>query len=434
MALNNLFSIEKIFQNKWYFISLGFLFILFTFIVIPPIFILQNLNIMIPEAWDSTTGHIPLINYFIKHSIHLFNYPSLVSTLPGYHIFLSQLAFLLGIQEVVQSTWAIRLINALMGYALILTIWKIVWKLKPNVNVTFALLFPIAFSYYVVASSVWINTDNFAALLYSLLISAFLFSWPLWSATLVAFGLIFSRQLYYPVIMAFWVPAIFPKKNVRFLQLAFYITAVTTTTLALYTWHWKGLTPISSQHINQFVGVNPSAFLQAIAMTGLLAIAYLPIFFTNRHYHSKNSYLLAGIFILFTVLIWANTFSNYDDTVGRNGSIIWRIAKITPLYNNHSIAVLLLSCTGIITLGNMILHAIYYKYYPIEVIMLMLYFISYSSQILSFQRYVEIPILITFAIFGARTSVISRAYLLGPLLLGSSFILFDIMHLWKNYL
>ncbi|EKD55093.1 MAG: hypothetical protein ACD_60C00027G0019 [uncultured bacterium] len=233
--------------------------------------------------------------------------------------------------------------------------------------------------------------------------------------------MIMCRQIYFPVIAAFWLAGVVADEKKQALKFAACVTLVSTITMALFVWQWHGLTPGYSQDINKFVGISLSGILHEFSMLGVLAIAYLPIFCADRRYYKNYFLLLWALAALFSFILWASTFSTPDFDAGRGGSVIWRIAGITPSYHQHSWIILFLSFLGMFSLLNMIFHAIFLRYYPIETIMLLCYFLSCASQIFAFQRYVEIPILITYAVFGARVLHASRLSFAGPFLLATSF-------------
>ena len=222
-------------RTTWPYLFL--IILLHSLIVIPAIFTITHAETWIAEAWDSKTGHIALINYFIQNPYNFLSYPNhLVSTTPGYHLLLSKISLLFKLQSINENTWVIRLFNTIPGYFLIISVWLIAWKLKSDVKLNFSLVLPIALSYYLLASSIWINTDNVAALFYSLLMLIFLTNRSSILGGLTAFLMVFSRQVYLPVIASFWPIALFHKQQPRLLKFAisttlfsFFIPMLSTT-------------------------------------------------------------------------------------------------------------------------------------------------------------------------------------------------------------
>ena len=410
-------------------IGLGFILFIHTMMILPALFFL-NQDVWIAEAWDSNKGHIPAINYFIANPTHLFSYPSIISTFPGYHLFLALIASLFGMESVNGATWLIRIINIAFAYGLVIMVWQIVWRLKQDVQLAFALLLPLALSYYVLASSIWINTDDVAAFFYVTLIFIFMFNQSSLMAAFMAFFMVICRQIYFPVVGAFWPPALWPKFNKTYARLALAVSLLTSLTILIYLWRWQGLTPGRTQTINKFIGINLSGLLHAFTLTGLWSIPYLFIFCADRLSYKKYFYFLIFIAIGLALLLWGITPSNFDYDEGRGGSIVWYLANLTPSYEHHSFFVLLFSAVGMFVMLNMIMRSIAMRYYPIETIMLLAYFLSCSTQIFSFQRYVEIPILITFAVFGARIKNYRRLNLLGPIALAIIFVVLASIHMW----
>jgi hypothetical protein len=78
------------------------------------------------------------------------------------------------------------------------------------------------------------------------------------------------------------------------------------------------------------------------------------------------------------------------------------LAAQTPHIGTHSFVVLGLMALGIAALAAIMLHAFRENYFPAETLLLAFYLIGYSAQPLAVQRYVEPPILLTFATFAAR--------------------------------
>jgi hypothetical protein len=423
------YFLQKKKNREW--MPLFIILILHTTMVVLPLLYVTHAADWVAEAHDSRDGHTLLINYFIAHPSYVLTYPSdLVSTVPGYHILMAKLAWIFGVKSVEENTWSLRLINTVPSNLFLIVMWFILWKMKPQPKLIFSLLLPIAFSYYLLASAIWINTDNLALLFYALLILIFLTNRSSVLGGITAFFLVFCRQVYLPVTAAFWPPAIFPKIKTQSLKFAVSVTVCASAIFLIYAWHWQGLTPVGTQNWNKFVGINYSSVLQAFSIAGLFAIPYSFLLFADIRYYQNKIAIMLSAAIIFSLLIWLMSPTNWSEPAGRVGSLIWRLDQIPFHYNQHAVIILLLNIFGVFVFLNLISHAFYFRYYPIETMMLLFYLVGYSTQIFAFQRYVEIPILITYAMFSARIKKEPRYALIGPIVLAGLFVMLSIAHIW----
>jgi hypothetical protein len=119
---------------------------------------------------------------------------------------------------------------------------------------------------------------------------------------------------------------------------------------------------------------------------------------------------IISISVVVALALWLVGPTNYErsdnsvtgERAGRWGSIVWTLAAQTPHIGTHSFVVLGLMALGIPALVAIMLHAFRENYFPAETLLLAFYLIGYSAQPLAVQRYVEPPILLTFATFAAR--------------------------------
>lgn len=404
---------------------LAILFCILTiFVFFGMLLIGKGSTIYIPAWFDQYYTHIPQINYFISHPFNFLHYPVKSATLPGHHIFLAYVASALGINELSQDTWALRIVNALVAYALLIAAWSLIWKLCKNAWRTFILVLPITCSYYTISAAIWINTDNGAMFFYTMLLYCLLEENPNALLTMgYTFFMVLWRQIYLPVIGAFWLPVIFSKNSYSSLKFAVIGSFPALILVAGYAATWGGLTAPIANNPSKLILLSPTLLLHAFSLFGLLVIPYMPFFYSDKYTRvfDRKLFIAITISVIVAITLWLISPSTYYDPnegrAGRYGSLVWLIANFTPFLSidDKSFSVLILTLIGTFVLSMMILRAIRLRYYPIEIAMLLFYFIGYSCQQFPYQRYLEPIVLVTYAVYGARIIPISNRKPLGPL-------------------
>ena len=142
----------------------------------------------------------------------------------------------------------------------------------------------------------------------------------------------------------------------------------------------------------------------------------------ERHRLSAAIVLALGI----GLILWLAASSGHDREAGRWGSWVWFFARHTPSLGGKSPLVLVLASLGAFSLLAMAMHAVQHRYFPSELLLLLCYFIGYSSQPFAWQRYLEPHILLTLGVFCSRLGETRRMVLAGPVLLFVGFYVFSL--------
>lgn len=375
---------------------------------------------------DMVRFHLPQINYFIEHPLTLVSYPPTGATMPGHHLLFAWVARALGYEVVTESTWILRLLNWALAAGFVTAAWAIAARLLGRPWQALALALPVAASPYVLGSAIWITTDDTALLHYTLLLAALLFRPE--RPALAAGGavlLVFWRQIYLPVAAA---GALFTTGRRWWWRLLVPLPALLV--VAVYVRQWGGFTPRIAQLYNQLT-FNPAVPLHALALTGLFTIPYMPFLWAAaRAVDPRRLRQVAAGASLLAIGLWLAGPSTWDTEAGRWGSIIWLLARRTPVLAERSPLLLLLAAAGGTALAILALHARHTRARPIELAMLALCFAGISSQVFAWQRYVEPVVLTTLAVSTARIAHVPRLAPAGPLLLAIALAAMAQARLW----
>jgi len=405
----------------------AFALIWFLALVLPAILLGYNHT---PAAVDQNVWHIPQTNHFIEHPSHVFSYPAKSATTPGHHLFLALTAKLYGYSAIDEHTVLVRLINALFGIGLLVLALKITARLSGSMWRALTFTLPLACSMYVLSGAIWIVTDDGALFFYALLLYFFLFHEnAAWKAGLAAACLVFWRQIYLPVAGAM----VF--KDIRLvvspplegggrgraraaskLLLAIVPAAIV---VAAFVASWGGFQPPEFREFNRMT-FHAAVPLHALALFGLLSVLWLPLLASSLTGFSRKTLTLAALGSSVVVLsLWLMGPSLYNMEAGRWGSIIWSLAGRLPSWNERSLLLIVLALFGAVVFVLLFAEAIRRKYYPVELIMLALYFLAYSAQVQAWQRYIEPHILLTLAVTAARQETPGKFRFAGPLVLAA---------------
>lgn len=410
-------------------VAAGTLAVGFVLLVVPPI--LAGLDTMLQHG-DMAKFHLPQVNQHIASPLAFFEYEATSATTPGHHFFLAYAAMLMGYDAVGEGDLPIRFLNALFGLAVVLLSYRIFLRLGRDVIAAAALSLPLLGSNYVIAASIWVNTDNGATVWYLACLWTLLFHAHVgWRAFLFPVLLVFWRQIYLPATGAFGLMALWPGKLKTYLPLGVLAALPPLMLVGAYAYAWQGLTPGTTQYYNKAT-VNPSVPLHALAMIGLLGAAYLPILVQAvRSWPRKELIRLVGASLLVPMFLWIVADSNYDGEMGRWGSVVWLLAGKLPTVGTRSPVVLLLAWAGAAAAIAMGVRAYRERYYPAELALLGLYLLGYSFQVFAWQRYVEPAILITLGVFAVRVrEVVPRWAFLGPAAIGLLFGTLNQLRVW----
>jgi hypothetical protein len=176
--------------------------------------------------------------------------------------------------------------------------------------------------------------------------------------------------------------------------------------MVIWATNWGGFVPpeFEARHAAELRIAGP---VQALALAGLYAMFFaFPASELRKAFDTTTWRRIISISVV-VALAGPTTYERSDNSVtgeraGRWGSIVWTLAAQTPHIGTHSFVVLGLMALGIAALAAIMLHAFRENYFPAETLLLAFYLIGYSAQPLAVQRYVEPPILLTFATFAAR--------------------------------
>jgi hypothetical protein len=276
-----------------------------------------------------------------------------------------------------------------------------------------------------------ITTDNGAMLFYALGLWTLLFARDRpWLGALATSLMVIWRQLYLPVIGAFGLVWLLEGRKKRELLLGLAACIPPVLLVALYVYHWGGLTPEISRRYNEarFQAAVP---LNALALTGLFALPFaLHLLAPLEALSTRDRRLAAAGGAAAALAIWLAGPSNYDSSAARWGSLVWALADRTPLILDRSPAVLLLAMLGGALLAAMLLLSHREQRVLPELFVLGCYFIGYSAQIFAWQRYIEPAIFLTLAVFSARRPSRWRLAPLGPLALAVLFMALTEARFW----
>jgi hypothetical protein len=404
---------------------------LFLILVLPAIFFGINTEM---AASDQFLGHIPQINFQIAHPFTLYNPATVAAQVPGYHIMLAWIAILFGYTEIDAGTLLLRLVNAAMGAGFLAVVWVVMRRLQADPWRMTALVLPLACSTYVISSAVWITTDDAALLCYALVLYSVMFHRRnSLLAGLTAALLVMVRHIFLPVVGVYALSLLqAPNRELR-RDLASAAAAIIPSALIVgyFALLWGGLTPPRVQSFNA-VTLNGSVPLHALALTGLFALAYAPTLLRSALAIDRRPLLFgAGTAAVVATVLWLVVASDYAPyPAERWGSLVWYVAHFAPTIAHRSLPILPLAALGAATLTAMVMHAHQGRYFPAATAMLLLYFVAYSGQYFAWQRYIEPPIMLTFAVFCARLERLGWVDLLGPLVLSAVFGTMSLLRLY----
>ncbi len=399
-------------------ISLCILLLVFSLLVVPLIVFGSPVAATYTFHNDVVLAHLPQINYFISHPFGISHYPATAAMTPGHHLLLAWISILFGYSSVDEGTWIIRLVNAAMGYGALIVAWLIVRRLGVSGWKSAALVLPIACSNYVITSAVWILTDDAGLLLYALtLFGVLLKPRNPWLAGIVGALLVLWRQVYLPVLGVYTLAAAYLGRNVTRRDIVSAAAALVPATLIIgyFYMQWGALTPPDFRS-QTGPPLNPYVLLHSLALVGLFAFPFgITLLRATLALDWRHLVIAGSAFIVVVAVLWLAGPSNYDNTEGRWGSLIWLLSRHGPVIGERSVVVLALGALGGTALATMLVHAKKNRYFPAATAMLLLYFVAYSAQVMAWQRYLEPHIMLTFAVFCARVGDVRLRDLAGRL-------------------
>jgi hypothetical protein len=384
---------------------------------LPGLIVGTSPHVFHPYSEDAVIAHLPQINYFVGHPFDLKSYPSTVAMTPGHHLLLAWGAALLGYDSVSEATPIVMILNAVMGFAFLATAWLILRRLGAEPWTATGLAAPIACSNYVVSGTIWISTDNGALFFYALTLYAVMFAREkTWLTGLSGALLVLWRQIYLPVLGVHALALLYETRRPTAKQLMATAWALIPPVLLMFYFYaiWGGLTPPMHQHDNRSEFA-PGVPLQAFALLGLYALPFgFYLWAALKDVDRRSFPFILGAVAAVIFALWLGGDTDYNKEMGRWGSLVWVLAAKGPVLAGHSPIVLLLALAGGAVLSVMFAQAAKARYFPAAAIMLALYILGYSVQILAWQRYLEPQVFLTLAIFAAQSGCTKKLALIGP--------------------
>lgn len=374
---------------------------------------------------DAVQNHIHQVNFLIQNPFALLDFSSGRTGMPpGHHAALAWSAILLGYEQIDQTTWPILFVNAAFGFGFISVSWFIMFRLSSNAFVAGALTLPLVCSSYVINRAIWINTDNGGLLFYALTLFTLLFCSNrvllagLWSGLMV-----FWRQIYLPVVGAYVIALLFTAVDRRKIAAAIAAIVVSGLVVGIYVVTWGGMTT-QETGADKLRGVmlNPAVPVHAIALFGLFSLAYSPLVKSVIQELGAATMRRAVLLsIVLGLLVWSAADTTFNIEEERWGNLLFLFARYTPSVGEHSLVFLPTLIAGFLAMQVMLLRAIRLRYYPAELVVLLLYLIATFAIRQPFQRYIEPHIILTFGVFASRFVRVPTPGLIGPVLMSAVF-------------
>jgi len=373
-------------------------------------------------ALSDQRQHLDQINYLRAHPGDLLTYPASAATTPGFHLLIATVARVLGIESVAGDSW-LRLVPFSLGLATLALLWHLLRTLCADARLAALLCLPILLSKYFLVSSVFFATENGAYAGYILLLLAFLrFPERGLPAGLAGAAMVFVRQIFLPVVGVHAL-SYFARRSGR--HAAWPRTVATLAAGALpplavvgvFAISWGGLVPPGADPGGHVAATIPnlSPVVETWSLLGLLALPYsLLALSAGPLPRGGRPALLLGAALAAALLLWllaSTVFPPQDDLEGGAspwGSVVWFVARHSPALGEH--AVLLLPCLllGFIAAAAAAQLAWARHEFPAELAMFTAYTLALSVQSFGFQRYTEVPALLTLSVAAARLPAASR--------------------------
>jgi len=369
------------------------------------------------EWFDQKNYHLPVIRAFSEAlpAPNLADYQS--ATTPGYHLVMAVLLKFVG------ESLPLFLVNAAFGVALVSLAALIVARLAGVAAGVAGGLF-LGASPYVLSSSVWLTTDNFATLA---LTAAFLTAIPiathatkyplragLFAAGYAALAAFVRQILAYAAAFpgaAIVARAVGERRLPRVSELAAASLALLPALLvvAIFVWLWGGLVPPSFRQYHGG-GANPVTPVYVLAVVAVWAF---PVFVGIPNFLREFLSLRMLILGVLAAIVACAVPSSYIVHV-RFGGILWAVAEKLPAPMERSIVLVPLAGFGAAAIGaylrvwsrNSCANARALGVYALLAMVGMTVAQTANSQ--CFERYVQPPVVL-FALVAA--AAIARAQL-----------------------
>ncbi|GFE69604.1 hypothetical protein [Chroococcus sp. FPU101] len=383
------------------------------------------------QAIDQNYYHLPQVEIFVKDSMDFGKlYPSKTATTPGYHLALSWVAKTFNHGQADANAFPVRLVNALFGLGLLLSVWWLIY-LGGNNNIANStyLVLPFLFSYQFLGSSIWVMTDNASLLWVTLTLLLLILPislnrdhWTLSLAGIFASLAVFYRQTHIWLIVPTLLRLL--KSSTKQFNGWLYLLALLPACLVLgyFLALWHGLLPpeFVSEHISKSKQINWTVLPFVSSLFAIFSLFYTG--YLVRELKEIKASELYGMLIISLIigLSLAILFpSNYDKAAGRYGGWLWILVKSLPTVQDRSILFLFLSPLGTV------LMSLWYKVTTFNknsndlliLFSMIAWTIVGTSSMRTYQRYYEPLILITLAFLASRQMQYSKKSYLGSLIL-----------------
>jgi hypothetical protein len=308
----------------------------FLLLVVPLTFFCGNAGVS--AAFDEANTHLPVILTMAKQwpQVDIVNYAS--ATGPLFHLFMASVAHYLTDNLII-----LRILNSILGLLLVLLVFWHGSRLA-DAKTALVLCLPLALSAYVLASAIWLDTDN-AALLFAVVTlggAAFMppSPWRITAWSLSATLAVGVRQIYLWLVVPIILSAVAGspinagrarKQSVAWSNLLAGMTVVIPLALMIaFVWIWHGLTPpcvVHNIHRRDLVAVS-----MALSLVGCFG----PFYLQKRPELKANDiqlWLVIGVALIST-LVFPTDYS-YDE--GRWGGVIWDVVRVCPALWHRSL-------------------------------------------------------------------------------------------------
>jgi hypothetical protein len=293
-------------------------------------------------AYDEVYYHRPVIEQFAAAwpAPDLRNYAS--ATTPGYHLVMAGLSRTLGMS-------AARALMALVCLLVPMLVYVALLRAAGPLNAALG-AGALVVSSYVVASSVWITTDNFALLFVSTALIAMLRALDtegrhravaMTIASVAVVGAVLTRQIHIWLCGPLFISTLVAGRAHRpTLLIGIVGCTVTTVVVASFMALWGGLTPplFTAQHAG---GFNFAAMPYILGLFGGVSLLYIG--FITPTMADARALALGALLGVAGAAVFT-TSPDFD--AGRWGGVLWRLASHAPVVAGRSVVFLVLGGLG----------------------------------------------------------------------------------------
>ena len=373
-------------------------------------------------AWDDFYFHMPQINYFLANGFNN-GYHSFVAMIPGMHLLYAGLAFLFGVSHLDYQN---NLIFALHSFWVVLYIscaLYIAYRLS-EINSVRPIVFivPLLCSSYPVYSWIWPTTDLpmtvlfFAISFIEIRITKSKELKIIHYSILSAVGVLVRQSFIFIAFVPLTVLIVnliqYRKNPQVYLPMqaliSFLPICVSLPILIYFVVIWNGVVPPGFERHTGSISEAGVVLAHVLAFSGVLGAPYTICLM--RLLRWKTLTLLGLFLVALVAAIASTTYLPLDPNPvdGRYGSIIWTIeAKLPGEHIRHFFMF------AVIALGTWIwisAWCVCYREGRTDAVLLAfgLYTLTLMLQKFNFQRYLEIPVILTLTVFVGLHGSLSR--------------------------